>query len=184
MKLSFYQKMSAIGRVFKTIYRDAYHLKLEAEADMLHKFISSSSICFDIGGSYGTFTLVMSRLAKDGCVYSFEPGSYSYKVLSNIVRFHRLKNTIIVKKALSDREEITKICGNHFLIPLFFVANQIVVVRATLVEDRANPATVRELELVGCPFHPEPTAFVRGVGDHGPLMAVLPDRLSDLVPFR
>ncbi|MCQ9205438.1 MAG: FkbM family methyltransferase [Omnitrophica bacterium] len=104
MKLSFYQKMSAIGRVFKTIYRDAYHLKLEAEADELHKFISSDSVCFDIGGSYGTYTLVMSRLAKDGCVYSFEPGSYSHWVLKRVIKYCRLKNVSLVNQALGGYE--------------------------------------------------------------------------------
>ncbi len=100
-----YQKISCWGTTFKTIYRNISDKKFESEVYALNKFISPGSICLDIGAAYGRYAFVMSKLAgNSGCVFSFEPGNYSFKVLSNVVRFHRLKNVTLVKRALADKK--------------------------------------------------------------------------------
>ena len=103
-KLKIYQELSCFSATFKTIYYNIRKKKFEREAYVLNKFIHFGSVCFDIGAAYGKYTLTMSKLAGNtGHIYSFEPGNYSYKVLSNIVKFHRLENVTLVKKALSDK---------------------------------------------------------------------------------
>ncbi len=105
------QHISCRLTIVKTISRNIRGTKLEDDTYVLRKFIFPGSICVDMGAGYGRFTLIMSRLAgADGKIYSFEPGHYSYKVLSSTRKFHRLKNTIIVEKAFSDREGETELC--------------------------------------------------------------------------
>lgn len=101
---------SRFSTTFKTIYRNIYHKKFEPEIYILNKFISAGSLCFDIGAAYGRYTFIMSRLVSDsGHIYSFEPGSYSCKVLSNVVKFHQLENVTIIKKSLSEEDGFTKL---------------------------------------------------------------------------
>ena len=104
------QHISCCLTIVRTIHRNIHGTKLEDDVYVLDKLISTGSICVDMGASYGRFTLIMSRLAgANGQIYSFEPGHYSYKVLSSTVRFHRLKNVILIKKALSDKEGTTEL---------------------------------------------------------------------------
>ena len=103
-KSKIYQRLSRFSATFKTIYYNIKKKKFEAEAWVLNKFIHSGSVCFDVGANYGKYTFMMSKLVgTEGRVYSFEPVDYSYKVLSNIVKFHRLKNVALIKKALTDK---------------------------------------------------------------------------------
>jgi FkbM family methyltransferase len=99
-----YLRLSCFSTIFRTIYRNISGKKFEPGIFALDRFISPGAVCFDVGAAYGRYTLVLSRLAgNSGHVYSFEPGSYSYAVLSSIMRFHGLRNVTAVKKALSER---------------------------------------------------------------------------------
>lgn len=103
-KTKAYQNLSCFSTTVKTIYRNIRGKKFESEVKVLKKFISEGSIVFDVGAAYGRYTLPFCRLVGSyGHVYSFEPGSYSYGVLSTIVKFHRLRNVTIMKKALSNK---------------------------------------------------------------------------------
>lgn len=87
----------------KTLLRNIFYKKFESEVYVLHRLIQPGAICFDVGAAYGRYTLWISRLAQQaGRVYSFEPGTISFQVLKNIVRFHRLRNVVLVQKALSN----------------------------------------------------------------------------------
>lgn len=99
-----YQNLSCFSTTVKTIRRNLAGKKFEGEVYVLNKFISPGDVCFDIGAAYGRYAFHFSELAgKKGVVYCFEPGDYSFKVLTRVVWFHRLDNVIKVKKALSDR---------------------------------------------------------------------------------
>lgn len=109
-KTSFYQNFSCFSTAFKTIKRNIQRVKMEGEVATLDKFISNGSICIDIGGAYGRYALVMSKIVgKSGHIYIFEPGQYSFRVLSMVIKFHRLTNVTAVKKALSNREGTIKL---------------------------------------------------------------------------
>jgi len=104
-KSKIYQKLSCLSATFKTIYYNIQNKKFEREVYALNRFVTSGSICFDIGAGYGKYTFMLSKIVGNtGHIYSFEPGNYSYRVLSNIVKFHRLKNVTLVKKALLDKK--------------------------------------------------------------------------------
>jgi len=107
---TFYQALSCFSTTFKTIKRNLQGIKMEGEVAVLPKFIAAGSVCLDIGGAYGRYALPMSRVVgPSGKIYSFEPGRYSFRVLTAIIKFHGLKNVVAVKKALSDREGTIKL---------------------------------------------------------------------------
>jgi len=99
-----YLRLSCFSTTFKTIYRNITGAKFEPDIFALDRLILPGAVCFDIGAAYGRYTLILSRLAgNNGQVYSFEPGSYSYAVLSFIMKFHRLRNVTAINKALSEQ---------------------------------------------------------------------------------
>lgn len=103
-KTRFYQSLSCLSTAAKTIHRNIRGSKFEPEIKVLYKFLSPGKVCIDAGGAYGRYALPMSKLVgANGHVYSFEPGSYSHRVISMVVKFHRLKNVTVIKKALSDK---------------------------------------------------------------------------------
>lgn len=100
----FAQNLSCLSTTIKTIRRNIQNKKFESEVYVLDKFLTHGDICFDIGAAYGRYAYHFSSIVgATGQVYCFEPGDYSFKVLSRAVRFHRLNNVIKIKKALSDR---------------------------------------------------------------------------------
>lgn len=104
------QNLSCLTTIIKTIRRNLKGKKFEPETKALDKFITNGAVCIDIGAAYGRYTFIMSKLAgKDGKIYSFEPGNYSLKVLSAVVKFHRLKNVVIIKEALSDKKGFSQL---------------------------------------------------------------------------
>ncbi len=112
-KSKFYHEfLSRISTTIKTIRRNFKNTKFEPEVDMLPLFIDKSDVCIDVGGAYGRYALPLSRMVgKEGKIYSFEPGKYSFDVLSFIKFFHRLNNVIINKLALSDHEGKINLCA-------------------------------------------------------------------------
>lgn len=98
--------LSVLGKSFKTIRRNLLSKKFEPEIGVLNRFVSQGDICFDVGASYGRYAYALSRLVgPDGKIYCFEPGQVSYGVLRNTIRFHRLKNVLPFKIALSDKKD-------------------------------------------------------------------------------
>ena len=99
------QYLSLFSTTFKTVFRNFTNSKFEPEVAVLDKLIEKGSVCIDIGGAYGRYALPLSRIVgKTGKVYSFEPGQYSYKVFICVKHIHRLRNVVLIKKALSSKE--------------------------------------------------------------------------------
>jgi FkbM family methyltransferase len=98
------QHLCCAGTIYRTICRNILGKKFEPEVRFLDRFISAGDTCFDIGAAEGRYTFIMARLAHPGTVFAFEPGTYSRKVLSAIIKFHRLQNAVIVSNALGNTE--------------------------------------------------------------------------------
>ncbi|HLF17949.1 MAG TPA: FkbM family methyltransferase [Candidatus Omnitrophota bacterium] len=102
--------LSVFSTTVKTILRNSKNVKFEPEVMILDKIVDPGSICLDIGAAYGRYALPLSRIVgRAGRVYSFEPGRYSYRVLTAIKKFYGLNNVIVTKKALSDKEKQIKL---------------------------------------------------------------------------
>lgn len=101
----YHEYLSVFSTTVKTIRRNRCSFKLEPEVAVLERVIASGDICIDIGGAYGRYTLpIARRVGETGKVFTFEPGRYSFKVLSFIKKFYGLNNVTLIKKALSDKE--------------------------------------------------------------------------------
>ncbi|MFT5387176.1 MAG: FkbM family methyltransferase [Candidatus Omnitrophota bacterium] len=102
---AFYHKyVSCFATAIKTISRNIKNKKFEPEVAVLDRFLSEGMTVIDVGGAYGRYALPMARLiGSEGHVHSFEPGAYSFRVLSIVKAFHRLSNVTINNKALADK---------------------------------------------------------------------------------
>ncbi|MFA6281670.1 MAG: FkbM family methyltransferase [Candidatus Omnitrophota bacterium] len=101
----YYQNLSPLATAAKTIRRNLKGTKFETDVEALKRIVKHGWTCFDIGGSFGRYALPMSlAVGSNGKVFCFEPGSYSFKVLSIIKLFHHLKNVAIYKLAVSDKK--------------------------------------------------------------------------------
>jgi FkbM family methyltransferase len=101
----YHETLSVFSTTFKTIVRNIKGVKFEPEVAVLHRFVDKGDTCIDVGGAYGRYALPLSRLVgPKGKIYSFEPGQYSYKVFKSIASFHGMRNVVLIKKALSDKE--------------------------------------------------------------------------------
>lgn len=104
------QNLSCMSTIFKTIRRNLAGKKFESEVFELHRFIKKGSVCVDVGAAYGRYAFNISKLVGEaGKVYCFEPGDYSFKVLSTVVKYHKMNNVVKVKKALSDSKGVEKL---------------------------------------------------------------------------
>ena len=108
----FYQNFFSLpSTVIKTIRRNCRGQKFEPEVEALSKLVTPGFVCFDVGGAYGRYAFPLSRMVgTKGRVYSFEPGSYSYKVFSSVKVFFGLKNVILIKKAVSNKPGSIELC--------------------------------------------------------------------------
>jgi len=108
----FYQDLISLpSTIIKTVRRNARGEKFEPEVKALSGLIKPGSICFDVGGAYGRYAFPLSGMVgPQGRIYSFEPGSYSYKVFSFVKFIFGLKNVTLIKKAVSDRSGTIELC--------------------------------------------------------------------------
>jgi FkbM family methyltransferase len=73
-------------------------------AEVMSALVSRDSICFDIGGHYGYFTLVLAKLATGGRVETFEPvPSHAQRIADSAVR-SGLSHVTVHRKAVADIE--------------------------------------------------------------------------------
>ena len=116
------QELSSWSTFLKTISRNLKGEKFESEVFVLQRFLSPGAVCLDIGAAYGRYAFQMSQLVgPGGHVYCYEPGDYSYNVIKKVIRFHRLNNVTLIKKALSNRTGVASLTipikGGHKLGP-------------------------------------------------------------------
>jgi len=107
-----YQNLFSLpSTIIKTIGRNCRAQKFEPEVKALSMLINPGNYCFDVGGAYGRYAFPLSGMVgPQGRIYSFEPGSYSYKVISFVKFFFGLKNVVLVKKAVSDKPGSIELC--------------------------------------------------------------------------
>jgi len=108
----FYQNLFSLpSTIIKTVLRNCQGKKFEPEVTALSVLIKQGSFCIDVGGAYGRYAYPLSKMVGPlGRVYSFEPGSYSYKVFSFVKVFFALKNVTLIKKAVSNVKGSIKLC--------------------------------------------------------------------------
>lgn len=107
----YYEYLSLFSTAVKTVRRNLKEEKFEPEVKLLSKVVSCGDICIDVGGAYGRYALPLSKIVgSTGKIFSFEPGRYSYRVLSIVKWFHGLKNVSICNSALSNKKGLIKLC--------------------------------------------------------------------------
>jgi len=103
--------ISLPSTVIKTVKRNCQGKKFEPEVEALKQLIKPGAFCIDVGGAYGRYAFPLSRMiGPSGKVYSFEPGSYSYKVFSFVKAYFGLKNVTLIKKAVSNKLGSIELC--------------------------------------------------------------------------
>ena len=82
----------------------------EKEVALLPTFVHPGDVCIDIGANFGQYTYPLSKLVgPTGRVFSFEPLSYNFEILKNIVKKLKLVNVEIEKLALGNENGETEI---------------------------------------------------------------------------
>lgn len=74
-----------------------------AYAPLFRRFVPHDGVVFDVGAHAGQFTKLLAGIARDGRVYSFEPGGYALSILRRVVALRRLRNVEVCPFGLSDR---------------------------------------------------------------------------------
>lgn len=103
------QRLTYAAHLFKAIFK-TYHQPLD---HLLKELIPNDGVVIDVGGHSGQFTKVFSRLARNGHVYTFEPGDYAFSILKKTQFFHRWHNVTLIQKGLSTTTE-----QQEFHVPL------------------------------------------------------------------
>lgn len=74
------------------------------ETKFATKIIKKGWVVLDIGANIGYYTLLFSKLVgKKGKVFSFEPDAENFTLLEQNVRENKLKNIVLINKAVSDK---------------------------------------------------------------------------------
>jgi len=78
----------------------------EQEFFKLKSFVKKNSSVIDVGANIGRYTFALSKIVgQKGFVYSFEPMCRSFLILNSLVFLSNLKNIILFKSALGNRNE-------------------------------------------------------------------------------
>lgn len=94
--LTFRAKLTYLAHLVKGVTKQ-HHVWMKF---LLRKFINKDSIILDIGGHSGQYAKLFARLAPQGKVYSFEPGSYPRSILKLAVLLNWLQNVVVVGEGL------------------------------------------------------------------------------------
>jgi len=85
----------------------------EYELDFLARFVRPGNIVFDIGANIGVYTLVFAKTAgNSGKVFSFEPVSSNFNLLSKNMELNQITNAELHNLALSDHVGVSEIFLN------------------------------------------------------------------------
>jgi FkbM family methyltransferase len=80
------------------------------ETHLITSSIKEGDVVIDIGANIGYFTLILARLVGDkGKVFAFEPEPTNFALLRKNVEMNGYKNVVLVQKAVSDKNELTKL---------------------------------------------------------------------------
>lgn len=99
--MNFRRRLTFFAHLFKAVFKQ-HHLQLHP---LLNSLIPADGIVIDVGGHAGQFTKLLSRIAKRGHVYTFEPGQYALSILQYAIKFNFINNVTIIPLGLSDKCE-------------------------------------------------------------------------------
>ena len=177
LKKFYYEYIGLFSTAAKTIIRNLKRKKFEPEAEILDRVINPLDSCFDIGGGYGRYALVISRIVgPKGRVFCFEPGRYSHRVLGIIKWFHRLNNVSIHKLALSDRNASINLCSpvkrTHKIgASLAYISESIQdnaineLVNMTTIDDFCMENAINQVNFIKCDTEGSEILIFRGAKD-------------------
>lgn len=92
------QKLTYGAHLFKALTRQ-HHLGLRP---LLETCIEKDAVVIDVGAHAGQFMKLFAKMAPQGHVHAFEPGSYAYSIASAVIKLHGLKNVTLHALGLSD----------------------------------------------------------------------------------
>ena len=69
---------------------------------LLQKLVQPNWNCINVGANLGYFTLLLSKLAYNGTIYSIEPHPNNYNILANNILINDVSNVILDQIALSN----------------------------------------------------------------------------------
>ena len=98
MELDPRARLTWFAHLFKSCVKQ-HHLELRPA---LSQLIRSDSVILDVGSHAGQFAKLFARLAPNGHVYAFEPGSYALSILQPAIRFGRFDNVTVFPHGLGD----------------------------------------------------------------------------------
>ncbi len=99
MKLNFRQTLTYTAHLFKALTKSRF----QALEPMLKTHIPVDGVVLDVGANAGYFTRIFSKMAANGRVYSFEPGSYARSILNKVVTLRGLSNVTVLPFGLGDK---------------------------------------------------------------------------------
>jgi FkbM family methyltransferase len=73
-----------------------------AELDALERLVRPDDLCVDVGANIGIYSVLLSRMARDGAVISFEPVSLNQQVLRLNLALNEAANVEVRPMVLSD----------------------------------------------------------------------------------
>ena len=71
--------------------------------------LEKNSIIIDIGSHIGLFSILTSIKFDNGKVYSFEPDTYNFKILSDNIQFNKINNIFPFNFAVSNSDNFIKL---------------------------------------------------------------------------
>lgn len=76
----------------------------EKETDFLRGLIKPGQVCFDIGGNFGWYTVLLSQLTgTKGHIHTFEPIPQTFEILKSNVNLNQLTNVTLNQLALDEQ---------------------------------------------------------------------------------
>lgn len=91
-------RLTYFAHAFKAVYKQ-HHQQL---LPLFRKLIPQDGIVFDVGGHAGQYSKLFAKVATNGHVYSFEPGSYACSILRRALEHNCKSNTTVIPEGLGD----------------------------------------------------------------------------------
>lgn len=80
------------------------------ETAMILSQINEKSVVVDVGANIGYYTILTAKIAKK--VYAFEPEKRAFEILQRNVRQNKLKNVVLINKAVGSENKKVRIKKN------------------------------------------------------------------------
>ena len=94
-----------LAHLFKAVFKQHHRALLP----VLRPLVPADAVVFDVGAHAGQFAKLFARLAPQGQVYAFEPGSYARAILRTALFLNRLGNVAVLPLALGDRSGVARL---------------------------------------------------------------------------